>query len=223
MGEATGVSADGSVIVGWRREGTENRAFAVRNRVGETLPPLDENERSAIAWDVSDDGSLIVGQHNLSIPSQDVAAVYWDAQGALQFPSPVGATATFAYCVSGDGRLAAGSASGFHVWRDGQLEQLAVPAGFSEPLYFHGAFDTGSALTGYYSPGTPFAFLTRCTASHGSVPPMGSPFRQRRTQFQAMHGSLEAGTPGMGLSGHSSGPQSSGQSIWPSICSPHTA
>src|SRR5688572_21980897 len=116
---ANGVSADGSVVVGFARAGGHSRAVRWEagrvERVG-FLPGEAQSEANA----VSADGSVVVGRAYISsmipeVPLRD-RAFRWQAGavadlGALGPPSPTAPARSAADGVSGDGSVVVGSAA----------------------------------------------------------------------------------------------------------------
>lgn len=112
-GEATAVSADGSVIIGyefWRStDFTEFRYKAYRWTEADGIQPFDQllNETSHQAHDISADGRFIVG-------TADNKAYRWSEEdGAIYLGNlPGGVIYSIAYGVSNDGKTAVGISIG---------------------------------------------------------------------------------------------------------------
>jgi probable HAF family extracellular repeat protein len=106
---ATGVSADGSVVVGWAQNAAgQDRAFrwtAARGMQDLGMLPLGGE---SVAFGVSADGSVVVGR------AQNAAGQYrafrWTAAGGMQDLGTLGGNWSEATTVSADGSVVVGSA-----------------------------------------------------------------------------------------------------------------
>lgn len=130
---ASGISADGSTIVGYLAKGTDRYALqAVKWTVdgGIEALPSSHGVKFESARAVSGDGSVIVGQGF----DGETRAVRWTAQTGtvLLEDDSLGQRPLAGYGVSDDGAAivglhrAAGPRHGF-IWRNGRTEQLPLP------------------------------------------------------------------------------------------------
>ena len=107
---ATAVSADGGTIAGSTGAHGSTRAFRW-TEAGE-LVELDllDGAKSADAYDISGDGSVVVGR---SLSSDNLAtAVRWDETGAVESLGTLdGGNRSTAYGISGDGKVIVGESS----------------------------------------------------------------------------------------------------------------
>ena len=102
----TGVSADGSVVVGSRATGSEQERAVRWTRAGGTQP-LELGDAHSVASDVSADGSVVVGQIFLDSGPE---AFRWTAGGGMERLGdlPGGTFASGATGVSADGSVVVG-------------------------------------------------------------------------------------------------------------------
>ena len=112
---AYGVSADGSVVVGWARNAAgQLRAFRWTASGGMqdlgTLGGVWSN-----AWDVSADGAVVVGRAENA--AGQLRAFRWTASGGMQDLGTLGGNTSEAYGVSADGAVVVG-------WADNAAGQL---------------------------------------------------------------------------------------------------
>ncbi|MEJ5250671.1 MAG: hypothetical protein HPY54_10030 [Chthonomonadetes bacterium] len=107
--EAYGISADGSVVVGWASDNNWFRRAFRRTREGEmqnlgTLPGYDISRASA----VSADGAVVVGW--MEDGNYRRRAFRWTSEGGMQTISTLGVEDSAAYGVSADGSIVVGAA-----------------------------------------------------------------------------------------------------------------
>jgi probable HAF family extracellular repeat protein len=106
---AWGVSADGSVIVGFSDSGSGTRAFRWTSAGMASLGTLPGGNYS-YARDVSADGSVVVGVSTSTIPG--TRAFRWTATGGMaDLGTLVGGSGYTAYGVSADGEVVVGAAN----------------------------------------------------------------------------------------------------------------
>ncbi len=106
--EATGISVDGSVVVGWGSPSTSNPGpFAYRWVAGgaHSLGTLGGN--ASAAWGVSADGSVIVGWARSS-PNNQERAFRWTQSGGMRNLGTLGGNASAAWGTSADGAVVVG-------------------------------------------------------------------------------------------------------------------
>ena len=102
-GTATGVSADGSVVVGW----SGSKPFRWTASGG--MQPLG-NPSSGNAWGVSGDGTVVTGWASINF---QVQAYRWtQATGTVGLGTLPGSSGSAAYAISADGSTIVGTASG---------------------------------------------------------------------------------------------------------------
>ncbi|MHC4285818.1 MAG: PEP-CTERM sorting domain-containing protein [Planctomycetota bacterium] len=122
LSTAAGISADGSVVVGYSRSSLGGQAFrwtAAENMVG--LHDLPGGKFYSTAYDVSSDGSVVVGFSG-SGPAVDYEAFRWTASNGMIGLGDLsgGEYESRAYAVSADGLVVVGyskSASGEQAFR----------------------------------------------------------------------------------------------------------
>jgi probable HAF family extracellular repeat protein len=129
---AYGVSADGSVVVGYSLSEWGGEAFRWENDVMSGLGDLPGGYFNSIAYDVSGDGSVIVGS---SISELGREAFYWtQAGGMVGLGTLPGSPGSFATGVSDDGLVVVGH-SYFRAWRwtqaAGMVALGSLPGGFA--------------------------------------------------------------------------------------------
>jgi probable HAF family extracellular repeat protein len=109
---AFGISGDGSVVVGVN----ENHAFRWTEAGGIVdIGPTGVTPKHSIARDVSDDGTVVVGDGG---DGEDAHAFRWTTTGGLQFIAPNEPLDTFAYATDANGSVIVGQV-GFqraYVW-----------------------------------------------------------------------------------------------------------
>jgi len=111
LGEAHGISADGSTIVGTAATGDDGRTttFEAAAWVGESTPVILGTGPYSNAHAVSADGSVIVGQYFVN--NQYRAFRWTQATGFQHLPEPAGNISDMrAFAVSGDGSVVVGEA-----------------------------------------------------------------------------------------------------------------
>jgi probable HAF family extracellular repeat protein len=108
--EAKGVSADGSVIVGYMT--IDNREDAFRWTLATGMQSLGDMGRNSEATDVSADGSVIVGRAGTFVDRGGVEAFRWVNNVAVSLGDlPGGDNYSFAQGVSADGSVVVGGSS----------------------------------------------------------------------------------------------------------------
>jgi probable HAF family extracellular repeat protein len=140
-GEAWGVSADGTVIVGWRRSDGVTRAFRWTAEGG-----FEASPEAGYAYGVSGDGTLVVGCCAPGGP------FLWHPGGDFTVLPTINETNDAALGISADGSVVVGGASreSSVAWRWSQAEgttPLAGPGEFEIP-YAHDASAEGSVVVG---------------------------------------------------------------------------
>lgn len=109
---AHGISDDGSIIVGSSGGSDGNEAVRWVDTVVEGLGS-PANGHSAVAYDCSADGTVVVGEYFLDSPFRQAGFIWRDGVGMEQLPDFPGPTPLLvARAVSGDGRVVAGTVSG---------------------------------------------------------------------------------------------------------------
>ncbi len=192
-GQAFGVSADGSTVVGYSQDGFFQSAFRWTAAGGlEQLDALPAGSNAEWALDVSDDGSIVVGWNEVgpspNYPSGSVRPVFWDATGSVQeLPLPGSLEWGRAQAVSADGQVACGYAEYAQpagaslplAWNQGVLEVMpAAPGetGFGRALDIS---NDGSTVVGFVGEGLNSAInrktfvWTRGVGTEVLVPPPG--------------------------------------------------
>ena len=117
------ISSDASIIVGSSKSANGTEAVRWVDTVIEGLGS-PANGHSAVGYDCSDDGSVVVGEYFLSSPFRQAGFIWREGVGMEQLPelSPPGPTPLLmAGSVSGDGRVVAGftaaaEGSGAFIW-----------------------------------------------------------------------------------------------------------
>ncbi len=148
---ANGVSADGTVVVGWATNTSgQRRAFRwVQGQGMQDLGTLGGNE--SYANGVSADGTVVVGW------AQNANGIYrafrWKQETGMQDLGTFGGTASRAYGVSADGNVVVGGAwngrwRAFH-WENGVIYYPPHPTGWLWS-YAYGVSADGSALVGAF-------------------------------------------------------------------------
>lgn len=171
FGSARGVSADGSIVVGFSNSGSGNTGFIWTEAGGlqplATFPGATDHRVS----DISADGSKIVGWAIVSTPgSGGMRALAWSGGGVSALPSfevspPVGEFMV-AQGISADGSLIAGYGSNASnqyegaLWAGSGVIHLGfLPGGDSSPA--NDVSPDGSVIVGrdrlYYSPTQPYS------------------------------------------------------------------
>jgi probable HAF family extracellular repeat protein len=182
LSEATGVSADGSVVVGWsigpgggsRR--TQTTGFRWSN--GQMSPisahAYPEYPYGTLAHGISADGTVIVGWSSGGFVNQARAATRWSGSGGSA--SDIGPQITSeAFAASADGSVIVGSyASQTLRWVRGGSPQLIT---LGNQSHAYDVSDDGAVIVGYaYAPG-----MTAYRWEGGTVEylPTGSPATAR--------------------------------------------
>ena len=150
---ATGVSADGSVVVGYAYYGSSNVYEAFRF-TSNTMTGLGfmSGGSSSVAFGVSADGSVIVGQANT--PNNTIA-VEWVNGTLTSLGFLPGGNTSYAQGVSGDGSVVVGYSShdfsgedqAFR-WTNGTMKGLGFLQG-GDQSYASAANADGSVVVGY--------------------------------------------------------------------------
>ena len=105
-GGATGVSADGSVIVGYVQSDSGTQAVLWTERRNQLLGDLPGGRFFSRANGVSADGSVVVGSSHAGGPDDQYEAFRWTAAGGMR---SLGQPSTSANAVSADGSVIAGT------------------------------------------------------------------------------------------------------------------
>ncbi|MCG6907078.1 MAG: hypothetical protein LJE63_10690 [Desulfobacteraceae bacterium] len=108
--EAYGVSADGSVAVGWGIWGYDREAFRWTQSSGAVDLGFLPDTHESIALSVSADGSTVVGYGRLSVTTEAFRWTQGDGMVGLGF-LPEGSLESYAYDVSADGAIVVGGSS----------------------------------------------------------------------------------------------------------------
>jgi len=171
QGNALGVSADGTVVVGRADNAAEQgRAFRWTASGGMqdlgTLPRSDWSE----AWGVSPDGAVVVGYATNA--AGQARAVRWTASGGMQDLGTLpGYDRSYAYDVSADGAVVVGwaeNAAGLwraFRWENGVMQDLGTLGGGSSWAF--GVSADGSVVVGYAQNAAGQIRAFRWTASGG--------------------------------------------------------
>ena len=142
-GEATGVSADGSTVVGWYRSSIEGeqRAFRWTSSGFQDLGTL--GGQSARAYGVSSDGQVVVGEAYDADPCcPTYLAFRWDPIHGMQ---SLGFTReSAAYDVSSDGSVVVGTAGQPFRWNMGTVTNLTSMPGVATAVSGNGSIVVGS-------------------------------------------------------------------------------
>lgn len=193
---ATGVSGDGSVIVGYSHTNNDFEAFRWEDGELEGLGHLPGTTLFSQAYGVSADGAVVAGYSGHSTPEGGNEAFRW-ANGEMEGLGdlPGGHVGSAGLGISGDGTVVIGSSfskenrEAFR-WANGEMEALGfLPGGTSS--YAHGASTDGSVVVGYGSsensnfeafrwengemeglgdlPGSSFASTARAVSPDGSI------------------------------------------------------
>jgi len=172
--DAWGVSADGSVVVGWYRWGDWINAFRWTQSSGAiALGFLDDSDRSQ-AYDVSVDGSFVVGRSGLTEEHQAFRWTQSDGMVGLGY-LPDGGPGSSASGVSADGSIVVGDCmlgfEGNEAFRWTQSDGMVGLGYLSDGDYMSYAFDVsadGSTVVGS-SGGIDVFQAFRWTQSDGMV------------------------------------------------------
>lgn len=105
LSEARGVSADGSIVVGFGYHPDGDEAFRWENGVMVGLGDLPGGRFHSQAYAISADGSVIVG---VSVSDRGTEAFRWENGEMIGLGFLPGGTGSVAYAVSADGRVVAG-------------------------------------------------------------------------------------------------------------------
>jgi len=108
--EACGVSADGSVVVGWGIWGYDREAFRWTQSSGAVDLGFLPDTHESIALSVSADGSTVVGYGRLSVTTEAFRWTQSDGMVGLGF-LPEGSLESYADDVSADGSIVVGGSS----------------------------------------------------------------------------------------------------------------
>jgi probable HAF family extracellular repeat protein len=191
---ATGVSNDGSIVVGWAQSDPPYREAAFRwSYQGGTVDlGTLPGDTDASATGISGDGSVVVGYS--SIGGGWARAFQW-TEGAGMTPLPLlpGGTFSVAMGISRDGSTIAGYADSsqglFAVrWRGAQVEALGPPALPNTNMMAWGTSADGSVVFGRGSHG-----VFRWTAESG-MQPLGNYSERLSTALCSdLHGTLMGG------------------------------
>src|SRR5262245_61455119 len=160
--EATGVSANGQIVVGFGYDEEGPHAFRWHLLTGMIELPHPAGWETSRAWGVSDDGSVVVGRF---YNATDGHAFRWTSQGMVDLGTLPGDTSSIAAGVSGDGSVVVGTSDssfayprGFR-WTeaDGMVDLGDLPGGLDmtvvEDVSGDGAVVVGwSAATGCDEP-----------------------------------------------------------------------
>jgi probable HAF family extracellular repeat protein len=165
---ATGVSADGSVLVGYCAK--DSGSVPIRWTPQGDLESLGSlGGQFGRAFSISADGSTIVGWSQEVLPSGPDKAFRWTATTGIQSLGTLGGSRSLAYCVSADGSVIGGAAyssetrTGAFRWTAGAgMIDLGLSGNYSSAA---GMSSDGSVLVG----GGPFAYRW----SAGSVEDLG--------------------------------------------------
>ncbi len=149
-----GVSADGSVIVGWGKKTNLTSLVWNGSSASTELGGLDGFENS-LALDISDDGNVIVGESFTqdSLGRRSAVGWVWTAlDGFVATDSPLGINQTSAFLVSGDGSVVVGQgADGSFRWtKEDGYELLGSSAEFLEDRGPWAISQDGSVILGRY-------------------------------------------------------------------------
>ena len=109
-GGATGVNADGTVVVGYSDTGEDGGSHAYRWTGGEAVDLGTLGGTSSGAMSVSADGNTIVGYSRLADGS--TSAFKWTAEGGIVNLGNLGVLYSVAFDVSGDGNTIVGRSAG---------------------------------------------------------------------------------------------------------------
>ncbi|RMH81657.1 MAG: T9SS C-terminal target domain-containing protein, partial [Calditrichaeota bacterium] len=174
-GEANAITPDGRFVTGWARyiNGQEH-AFLWDAQSGQMqdLGTLSGGSGTSIAYDISADGSIVVGESNAH-------AFLWDSQtGQMQNLDTVG-TSSAAYGVSPDGQFVVGWIRGFHVsaarafiYAGGQMQDLDEGDSLTWHSFAYSVSNGGFSIVGRTdtsSGGTPIANATVWGSSGGKT------------------------------------------------------
>ncbi|MHB0953333.1 MAG: autotransporter domain-containing protein [Allorhizobium sp.] len=150
---ATGVSTDGSVIVGYSYPASGSSSYAFRWTAAGGMADLGSlGGTVSAAYGVNADGSVVVGSSNIA--SSNPHAFRWTAAGGMADLGTLGGTVSTAYGVNADGSVVVGSsdiASGgsraFRWTAAGGMADLGTLGGTISRAY--GVNADGSVVVGY--------------------------------------------------------------------------
>jgi len=168
---ATGVSADGAVVVGWAYgSGGYGRAFRWTAARGmEYLGTLGGNE--SFAYGVSADGAVVVGGARTA--SGYGRAFRWTAEGGMQNLGTLGGDGSWASGVSADGSVVVGGAANVRGYprafrwtaQTGMQDLGTLPGGYWSLAY--GVSADGAVVVGYAVDASDYERAFRWTAQTG--------------------------------------------------------
>lgn len=129
--QATGLSGDGSVMVGFVTNGDANnlgfRAFQYKDSVMTDLGTIRGGDH-AKAYGVSGDGKLIVGESDTEIHGVTRAFLYNTTNSVMTDLGTLGGTSSSAKAISGDGKFIVGESQ---ITGDAAFHAFIVPLGNS--------------------------------------------------------------------------------------------
>lgn len=129
--QATGLSSDGSVMVGFATNGNVNnlgfRAFQYKDNIMTDIGTLETGEH-AKAYGVSGDGKLIVGESDTAIHGVTRAFLYNTRNSVMTDLGTLGGTSSSAKAISGDGKFIVGESQ---IAGDAAFHAFIVPLGNS--------------------------------------------------------------------------------------------
>ena len=142
--KAYGVSADGSIVVGYGTTASGQQAFCWEDGTMTYLGDL-HGDPATCAYDISADGSVIAGRVNSAL-DPDSEAFRWE-YGSM---TGLGVTSSWAPDVSADGSVVVGRAAGYDAFRwEGSTTTTLNPPESSSIAF--GVSADGSVIVGDYS------------------------------------------------------------------------
>ena len=165
-----GISANGSVVAGYGTYGSTSPDVEAFRWQNSTLTGLGYLVHSSIAYDISSDGSTIVGATETATGAE---GCFWDSNGLTPIGElPGGAVLAIVHAISADKSTLVGFSESDRgqeavMWKDHAIQSLGdFPDGFHQG-YAYGVSRNGSIIVGYYIPagGGIKAFIW--TARHG--------------------------------------------------------
>lgn len=156
--DALGISADGSVVIGYSNPTGSNNFHAFRWTSGGSMVELVNtlNGPNSYAYAVNADGSVVVGQ--AETPGNGARAVRWNANGTMDNLGTLGGTNSQANAVSADGSIVVGwsnvNGGGDHAFRwveGGLIEDITTTIGTlgGSVSRANGISADGSVIVGY--------------------------------------------------------------------------